>query len=136
MYVLVNIIYWIYLCQVNNEASGQVSSLISATLLHQPAEVSEEDDHPAEFKRVTFMFNQQRDTTPSVSLWFLFKAKNRAKLIDAKSSKGFIHFKHILWGFIRVLVADWLIHVIWLSKKTIEVFLFVKWWEILHRTLH
>ncbi|KAK3759224.1 hypothetical protein RRG08_054943 [Elysia crispata] len=50
---------------VNNEASGQVSSLISATLLHQPAEVSEEDDHPAEFKRVTFMFNQQRDTTPS-----------------------------------------------------------------------
>ncbi|RUS73961.1 hypothetical protein EGW08_018276 [Elysia chlorotica] len=69
---------------VNDEASVQVSSLISATLLHQPAVAKEEEEHPAEFKRVTFMFNQHKDSTPSSRPAMSRKGLHRSQSLDIR----------------------------------------------------
>ncbi|GFR91231.1 M-phase inducer phosphatase [Elysia marginata] len=69
---------------VNDEASGQVSSLMSATLLHQPKADSVEESHPSDFKRVTFMFNQQKDATPSSRPAACRRVLHRSQSLDIR----------------------------------------------------
>lgn len=69
---------------VSDEASGQVSSLISATLLHQPVADFSEDEHPSDFKRVTFTFNQQKDATPSSRPAACRRVLHRSQSLDIR----------------------------------------------------
>ncbi|GFN88600.1 M-phase inducer phosphatase [Plakobranchus ocellatus] len=69
---------------INNEGSAQVSSLISATLLHQPGIDLAEEEHPSEFKKVTFMFNQEKNSTPSSRPAVCRRGLHRSQSLDIR----------------------------------------------------